>query len=445
MKRLETIFLAKMVFIFAGLIIFTGISGNAQDNNLDQYTKKPKPSTGKKPSSAPTRTIYVKGDTKIVKTIVPPPTILSVSTTPNADVKLELIGPKKGVKSFKNTGKADINGAVDFKEMKAGKYKLSSFLAGYHPEEFEIAVEPNKTTIKRLPLTQITYDFPIRTNVKRGEVRFAPLKKDGQNPDGTPNLVPTGNYCVVVIENQKAVVKGLAQGYYNLDVSSPDAPEYEPKQSQIRIPEDIKVNSNEVIPSDVVLTNRQSTGTFSLSSVQDDWILPAENWKLDTKGILRTEGIGVALPKSSNFRYFKDFEMQSTVRLLNDDSIGFVVRAKDEKNYYLIQLTGSKSKNEYLVTGSIVKDGKETERVISNPIKSILKDVLNDHKYFDVVIKAKGDTFQILAENGTGELKPLGNAVFKDNNFPIGAVGLSNVDKSGFEVGRFIVCNEICK
>jgi hypothetical protein len=171
-----------------------------------------------------------------------------------------------------------------------------------------------------------------------------------------------------------------------------------------------------------------------------------EKWKIDTKGI-KANGTGIALLKDQSFRYYKDFEMQSTVRLLNNSSIGFVVRAKDNNNYYLIQLTGGDSKEQYLVSGFIVKDGKPTERVLANSIKfATLEKTFSNQKYFTVIIKAQKNVFKIsIGYATTGEIQPLGDAVFKDNNFPIGAVGLSGMEKSSFEVGLFTVCNEVCK
>lgn len=446
MKRLKLFFLMKVIFILVCLIIFTGISANAQPTDPN-FRPKIKSGSGRKTSSQPAVRVIYKTEYKKpeVRTMVVPPTILSIITAPDADITIESITPRLNIKK---TIKADATGNANIDPIKAGKYKLLSSLEGYQSQESETTVIPKQTAIIHIPLKQLTYDFPITTNVDEGEVRYAPLKTVEQS-DGTKKLVPAGGYCVVPIENKKAVIKKLSEGDYTLDVSSPDSPEYEPQYVRIQIPESIPDakdgNSNEIPPTEIVLTNRQSTLTFSLGPIRADWVLSTENWKIDAKGLLKAAGDGIALPKASNFRFYKDFEMQSTVRLLNNTSIGFVVRAEDEKNYYLIQLTGSQAENQYLVTASIIKDGKVTERILSNPIKFLLKDVLSNHKSFDVVIKARGNTFQILAEDGTGDLKNLGNAVFKDNNFPIGAVGIIGGDKSSFEVARFTVCSEICK
>lgn len=446
MKPLNLLFLTRIIFIFV-CFIFIGIKVNGQDTDLDRY-QRITPVTRKKLSSAPrTRNIiiqYIKDPKTIIKKVQP--TNLSVTTEPNAEITIEsLTSKRKNPLSLK----ANAEGAVIFEDIAAGGYKIFSSLKGFKSEKYETTINPNKTGIIHIPLKRLTYDFPIKTNVDKGEVRYAPLKIDGQNPDGTPKYIPAGGYCVVPIENKETVIKNLSEGDYILDVSSPDSPEYDAKYVRIQVTEELLAESendekSENPPTEIILPNRQSTETFSLSPIRADWILSTENWKIDEKGFLKINGVGMALPKASNFRFYKDFEMQSTVRLLNDTSIGFVVRAENE-NYYLIQLTGSQAENPYLVTASIVKDGKVTERILSNPIKFLLEDVLSNHKQFEVVIKARGNKFQIFAENGTGELKELGNAVFKDNNFPIGAVGIIGGDKSAFEVGRFTVCNEICK
>ncbi len=97
-------------------------------------------------------------------------------------------------------------------------------------------------------------------------------------------------------------------------------------------------------------------------------------------------------------------------------------------------------------SGFIVKDGKLTERVLANPVKFLLEKTFSNQKPFTVIIKARKNVFEIFVEDAaTGEIQPLGNAVFKDNNFPIGTVGLSGMEKSSFEVGSLTVCNEVCK
>ncbi len=159
---------------------------------------------------------------------------------------------------------------------------------------------------------------------------------------------------------------------------------------------------------------------------------------------MKANGVGIALPKSTDYRYYKDFEMQATVRLLDNTSVGFVARAVDETNFYLIQITGSNSENPYFINGYLVKEGKP-ELIMSNPAPFLSK-IVGEQKYFGVVIKAKENAFDVsIEETATAESFPLGKVVFKDNNFAIGAVGIGTLGKSNFEVGGFTICNFFCK
>jgi predicted RNA-binding protein with TRAM domain len=452
MKRLKTLLAIKAIFTLIFLIYSLGGSANAQDigiTNRPRITSVSGAATAnrtsiRKPATriqVITKPVYITKN-KMVKIS---PTGLSITTLPNADITLESIARAK---TIKKQDKAGANGVLTFEDLAAGKYKLSASLESYQTQESEIIIIPQKIATIPINLKRVTHEFSIQTNVEKGEVRFAPVKVLGQNPDGTLKVEETGGYCVAAIKGQKATIKELPEGTYNIDVRAPDNPEYEQKLAVIKIPEDIPEtkandpNENELFKID--LENKLSTGTFNQFNNQEVWELP-EKWKIDTKGI-KANGTGVALLKERSFRYYKDFEMQSSVRLLNNSSVGFVVRAKDENNYYLIQLTGADSKEPYLVSGFIVKDGKVTERVLGNPIKfGNLEKTFSNQKPFTVIIKGHGNVFEVFVEDtATGNTLPLGNALFKDNNFPIGAVGLMGIEKSSFEVDSFTICNEVC-
>jgi hypothetical protein len=451
MKRLEILAVIKTVFVIICVTNLNTEYGNAQDIgifNAPTVRKRITNGSGTRRKSlnsapAPVRIVYkteykTKETTKLLK-----PTGLSITILPDADVSLESMGLKKGIMK---KGKAGADGTLSFDDLQPGKYKLLASLEGYQPEEGEITIQSQKISIIPIDLKEIKHEFSIQTNVKRGEVRYAPVEVlGGTNPDGTVKVREKGSYCVVQIENGKATIKGLTEGDYNIDVRAPDTPEYQPELAVVKIPEDIPeakdgdANKNTFFP--IPLEYKLSTKTFNQIYTPGAWILP-QNWRIDSKG-LKGSGVGVALPKEADFRYYKDFELNSSVRLLDNTSVGFVLRALDDKNYYLIKLTGAASTEQYRVSAFIVKDGV-SRRVFDNPIP--LANTISDQKYFTVIIKAQGDTFKIIIEDtATGKSYPLGNAVFDSNNFPIGAVGIGVMEKSSFEVGRFSVCNEICK
>ncbi len=446
MKRLKIFVLIKVIFTLICLVNLNSGSLNGQDFGItNRVTKQKKINNVTRKNSTPrlvTRVVYTeryitKETTKQIK-----PTGLSLTVLPNSDIFLESIDSGKKVKI---NGKAK-DESVTFEPLRAGKYKLSASLEGYEPQEADITIQREKITIIPIKLKQLTYNFSIKTNVTEGEVRFAPVTILGkENPDGTLNVKERGGFCMTPIIDGKATISEMGEGAYILDVRAKEV-QYEPETVVIKIPENIPpVAANEPgIPLfPVNLENTLSTVSFNQISLSA-WMLP-ENWEIEAKKI-RADGVGVALPKDVSFRHYKDFEMKSSVRMLDGTSVGFIVRAKDEKNYYLIQLTGGDSKQEqYSVSAFIVKDGKPGDRVLSATLKHVVGDAIRDQKYFEVSIKAQGNTFHIFAQNAKGQNYPLGDAVFPDNNFPIGAVGLGVIEKSSFEIGSFTVCNEICR
>lgn len=457
MNLLETMFVRK---ITSSLIVVSALFGTGIINaQVPGITNRPKITNTNKvenpgsvtprirqTSAAATavRIIYTpiyktKETTKVIK-----PTGLSVTSLPDTEITVEPI-PAKG--KTKKSAKTDQKGILSFENLQPGKYKLTASLPGFQTQESEIAIVSQKILVVPVSLKRITYDFSIQTNVEEGEIRFAPVQVLEQNPNGTLKVKETGSYCVVPIKNKKATISDLPEGTYNIDVRAPNAPEYQPELAVIEIPADIpnaKSNTDDEneAPFEINLVNTLSTETFNQITVKEAWNLPP-NWKIDSS-VLKADGAGIALPKSESFRFYKDFEMQATLRLLNNNAAGFLLRAKDEKNYYLVQLSGSKANEPYLISGYLVRDGRQ-ELVVANPITFLAK-TIGDQKYFGVIIKAQGDTFDVSVEDtATGNVYPLGKIVFKDNQFPIGAVGLSAIGKSSFEVGRFTVCSPFCK
>jgi hypothetical protein len=442
MKQLESRNLIK-VMVLAPCLIFAWQSLNAQDfgitnrprvNNINRGATK-KSSTS---NVQAVRVIY----TPVYKTKETKPTGIAITTLPDADIVLESIGP--GVK-IKENNKANNQGVLTFENLKPGRYKLITSFAGYQSQESEVTIVSQKILTLPIILKKITYEFSIQTNVERGEVRFAPVKIIGQNPNGTLMVQETGGYCIVPVKNKTAVIRDLPEGNYNIDVRSVE-PEYQPELAVIEIPEDIPEpkpddpNGNKSFS--INLEHKLSTGTFNQILTQDAWVLPG-NWKIDTKG-LKVDGDGIAMPKNKDYRYYKDFEMQSAVRLLKNTSVGFVVRAQDNENYYLIQLTGAGAPEPYRVSGFIVKNGTP-ERIMDNPIP-FLSQTIDDQKYFGLIIKGQGNQFDVVVEDSkTGNKYPLGKVVFQNNNFPIGAVGIKGREESSFEIGLFTVCNQICQ
>jgi len=150
-------------------------------------------------------------------------------------------------------------------------------------------------------------------------------------------------------------------------------------------------------------------------------------------------GPGVALLKNERYNYYKDFELKTTLRSLDDGAIGFVVRAADAKNYYLIELTGSASAQPYMLTGYVVKNGRVAETLAPVSISSYAGTISN-RKYFNLIISGSGNVFRVrLEDSETGRTFVIGIIEDQNNTYPIGALGVGTKDAGRSEVNQFYI------
>ncbi len=310
------------------------------------------------------------------------------------------------------------------------------------PQETEVELKPEEITSINLDLKPVTYQLTILTNVSDGEVRYAPLTSAGTNTDGTPKKLEAAGYCIVPINNGKAQIKELKKGDYNLDIRA-KALEYGVIRTDISLPSDDLDDdgSPEKKILSVELERQQSTTTFSTAWSGSDWIAPA-TWKLDGNNGMKVSGaFGLALPRNESYRHYIDFEVISNIRLLNAGTAGFVVRTLDNQNYYLIQISGEKADEPYLMKGFVVKSGK-AELLNSSSIQTFASS-LNSN--FPVIIKSEKNVFTVYIENQDGEKVPLGKITDPASNFKIGAVGIAGQPNSNFQVSFFKICTPSCQ
>lgn len=374
----------------------------------------------------------IRRETRVVKT-----SNLTVASEAGAEILLESTarGAKPLTKVIPKDNPEDKT--VEFENLSPGKYKITATLDGYKTQETEVDVEPQKTVGISLELDPIKYQFQINTNIKEGEIRFAPAKLEKSGAEGVVTT-ETGGYCIVKIQNNKAVIPDLSEGYYNIDIR-PAEVEYQTELTAINIPEDLPEDET---PYSINLEKKISTETFASAWTRNDWELPAGwvlNGKMETRGFL-----GAALPRNEQYRYYTDFEMVSDVRSLDGKSVGFVLRAEDPENYYLVQINGANAAEPHRVIGYIVRDGKQ-EQIFSNFIQHF-SSTIAAKKPFRVIIKGEGNVFKTFIEDSeTGDRRELGNIIDRDKNFRKGAVGISGFIGSNFEVGFFTVCAKSCR
>lgn len=444
-------------FLFAALfVLFLAVLPNYSQDigvrvsfaNVAKTTSKPRTSTRRSSSnrqrsssnrSSVKRTVVVRTN-EVVRNVKT--SNLTVSSEPGANVVL-LASTKGATPVSKKVPLDETDGTIEFENLEPGKYTVTVTLDGFETQEGEVEVPKQKTVGISMDLEPITYDLVIETNVKAGEIRYAPAKLEGKNPDGSLRTKESAGYCIVPIENGEAVISELKKGYYNIDVR-PNEVEYQPILTAINVPTEIDDNTgkDEESSYEINLEKKISTETFSTSWATGDWNLP-NGWSLQGK-MMRNAGLtGVAFPRNEQYRYYTDFEMYSDVVSDDGKSVGFAVRAVDEKNYYLIQISGANSPEPFLASGFVVRDGVANS-FFSVPIDHFAKTIAKE-KSFRVIIKGEKNTFKIFIEDSeTGQKLEVGNMIDRDEVFKKGAIGITGRSNANFRVGSFIVCAKSC-
>ena len=431
------VFLAMTVRVLAQLDVENRQSLTEKSTNKPKKAQTPKkPKAARKQSKAET--------SGSLKKISRPknPTVrtsyLAVTTEPGANITL--VSEKPNSSPIERT--APNNGIIEFDKLQPGDYTLSAALDGFNPREAELSIPPSDSLAFGFKLEAEKYQLSIQTNISEGEVRYAPARFVGYNPDKSLKLAETGGYCIVPIKNNSALIKGIKKGYYTIDIR-PKEVKYEPVLAGIA-PENLDEDDEDATETpesyQINLPVKESIEQFPNSWTSNEWDLPP-GWNLRNK--LSTNGLyGIALPRSEQYRYYTDFEMIASVTLSDKKNAGFVFRAVDPLNYYLVQISGGKAAEPYRVTGYVVKNGK-AEQIFSNPIDNVASIV---DKQFRLTIRGKDNLFRLFIEDSkTGDGGELGNMVDRFSNFRKGAVGIAGTGNSNFEVVFFTVCYRSCR
>jgi hypothetical protein len=360
---------------------------------------------------------------------------LIISTEPGALVVL-----KPALKTGKpRQATADAKGTVIFDSPAPGSYKIEASKPEFDPRSDEIKILPQQPYARRLDLKPITYKLNIKTQLTSGSIRYS-RRQDGPTSD-------VGSYCVLGIKPNGEVLLGdLRRGQYDIDIQ-PDSLEFEKKRITISVPKDTEMTDPaagaEIKTLAVEVENKKSTETFSTTAwLQADWNLPA-GWKLD-KGLKVKNTPGVALPANERFRYYLDFELIANAKLNDDGTMGFALWAHDDKNYYLLQISGAKGQDQQnAVSLYAVRDG--VPRYITSLTAAAFASALASDRGFRVRIKGEKVGFTIFIEDTDGREHPVGQVKDDINEFQKGAVGIAATNKADFEVKYFLVCASTCQ
>lgn len=365
---------------------------------------KPPPTTPKPTVTIVTRTIREK--------VTPTTGSLSVAAEPGTTILVEPLNIKKGQRQQGTMPKGDK--VFIFNDLKPDRYRVAGSLAGYKSEEKIIRIQANKSHPLTLDFQLIRYPVTINTNIDTGDLKYG---LEGQ---------PLNS--VVAITN-RTVQLDLPSGRYEVEIT-PREFGFESRREAFSVDSE---QIREIKLDRIVLTTLTLSPSWTSAEVKG-WDMPS-SWQADSKKRLLIKGAGIALPPEP-FRRYKDFHHESTVKLNNKSAISFVLRARDKRNYYLLQLTSENSDEPYRVRLFVVKDGVE-RRIQAIPIP---QSRAMGSGFFPVSIRMIDYEITVEITDSQGVPYPLGRLTDPDHNFAVGAVGIAVRDNEENLIERFVVC-----
>ena len=335
-----------------------------------------------------------------------------------------LVEPKVVRKGVAQQGKVPA-GRRDFifNDLKPGLYRVAGTLPGYHEAEKDIQITANKSDSLTLDFLPILYSVVINTNVTAGELMYAP---EGQ---------PLSNLATI---QNKSVQLDLPAGKYDVGIRAAEFG-YETLRASFSLTGDKTVLNMPL--RKIVMTTDPLSPSWTKAEMQT-WEMPPA-WQPDSRKNLVVKGPGVALPPEQ-FRYYQDFKLSSSAKMLNGVALSYALRAADSRNYYLLQLTGEKSDEPYTLRLFLVKNGAE-QRLRAIPISRMGAKAMGSGQFFSVSIKMIDFAITVEIEDSeTGAPYTLGVLTDPAKHFPVGAVGIAGRANEENVIGRFVVCTGKC-
>lgn len=318
------------------------------------------------------------------------------------DTKVALDGKELDSSLF---NRSNVDGKITIARVLEGEHQLTVSKEAYDPWSSKIKVEPGKSNPASAQLRLATVRLTVKSrpgahvylnNSDRGEVQ----------PDGA------------------LVIEDLLPGSYQMRVALDGFEDF------VR-PVSFTLNDRKPIASPELTPVAESAeGNEDFTTGVSKWVVP-DNWKLERRGLLITgERVGLFRTPTEKrlFNVYRDFKMSFDLRFVNGRGAAWVVRAKDEKNYYLFQLLPAADGLQTRFNFYVCREGKCTLKDSKRYPEPLNK--AND-SYF-VQLEVKGNEFSqritVQSNPRADDPQPLGT--FSDDSFTYGGVGFRGLDES---------------
>ncbi len=273
--------------------------------------------------------------------------------------------------------------------------------------------------VESKPLLSTPYSIRIKTNVQTGRVSYA-IRNDSKR--------------VKDIQDGSVLLDNLSAGACEIEVSA-NEDGYKPLRHTLQIGAEPPEVS---LPLERYLSESPFGAKWAKT---EEWEIPA-GWRIEQNKLV-ARGPGVALPRDKDRRHYADFKLLTKFRMDNDKAVSFALRARDERNYYLIQITGGKADPQYTLRGFVVKDGVRTDLFPSSyhvPVKYYDRLIANGAVWPELTIECVGNKFTVYLGDSEGP-EAIRLAVLEDpnNHFLRGAPGIAVRDDEQQMIEKFQV------
>jgi hypothetical protein len=309
----------------------------------------------------------------------------------------------KPVDSTQFTRAAD--GKITIPRVLEGEHELTVSKAAFDPWTGKLKVEPGKSNPASAQLRLATVSLTVKSK-PGAHVYIDNSDRGAVQPDGAliiPELLP-GKY------QMRVTLDGFENAEQPLSLTLAD-----------RKP---------TAPVELTPIAESAEGNEDFLTGSSKWVVPAD-WKIEKRGLLiagQKVGLFRTPTEKRPFNVYRDFTMSFDIRFVNGKGASWVVRAKDEQNYYLFQLVpaneGLQSRFNFYVCLQRVCTLKDSKRY-PEPLNKA------GDSYF-VQLEAKGSEFthriRVLLNPRADDPQPLGT--FSDDTLTYGGVGFRSMDEN---------------
>jgi hypothetical protein len=308
------------------------------------------------------------------------------------------------------------SGNIIIQHVPVGPNQVTCSKPGFDDFTAQLAVKPGDNNFPGT-LKRATIALTIRT--KPGAAIYLNDERKDDNTDGILRI------------------PGLAPGAYRLRVRL-DGHENVERQLNLTLDRREEVIEAPLIP---IAEDEEIDAAADPSIV--NWIpaLPS-GWKFETgnpRG-LRVTGESVALVNNTSklnrrFNIYRDFTLVLNLIMTDGKGAAWVVRAQDDRNYYLFELTTSKSqRGEKYLSFYVCREGR-CELRDGYPV---VADIEKPGEPLTITLEATGDRFRHFIETGALRKTPLVKD-FRDGTFSLGGVGLRSINGLKMFVNQYLV------